>query len=265
MGSDVPVRQDGKASTELRVAAAGDIHAHPPTREQVCGHFRSLSDVDLVLLAGDLTTTGEVEQGRVVADACRELDVPAVAVLGNHDWHSRNQDAIAADLTDAGVHVLQRGWTTIEIRGLRVGVVGTKGFVGGFRGFQLTDFGEPLLRELYAETSEEVAAIERGLHEVAGCDVRIVLLHYAPTMLTLEGEPASIWAFLGSDRMGVPIAEHQPDLVLHGHGHAGSFAGCIGDVPVYNVAVPVTGRAFTTFGVTPGTPPVVLDGTDDRK
>jgi predicted phosphodiesterase len=85
MGSDVPVRQDGKASTELRVAAAGDIHAHPPTREQVCGHFRSLSDVDLVLLAGDLTTTGEVEQGRVVADACRELEVPAVDVLGNHD------------------------------------------------------------------------------------------------------------------------------------------------------------------------------------
>jgi Icc-related predicted phosphoesterase len=259
MLTDLPMTRDGKASGEVRVAAAGDIHADPPTRERVCEHFRSLSGVDLVLLAGDLTTTGEVEQARVVADACRELEVPAVSVLGNHDWHSRHQQAIAAVLTDAGVHVLQRGWVTFEIRGLKVGVVGTKGFVGGFRGFQLTDFGEPLLRQLYAETGDEVAAIENGLHEIAGCDLRIVLLHYAPTMATLEGEPVSIWAFLGSDRMGVPIAEHQPDLVLHGHGHAGSFTGSIGDVPVYNVAIPVTGRAFTTFRLEPGSAPVVQE------
>ena len=35
-----------------------------------------------------------------------------------------------------------------------------------------------------------------------------------------RGRAAGIWAFLGSDRLGRPIAEHAPDLVLHGHGHA---------------------------------------------
>jgi Icc-related predicted phosphoesterase len=251
---------NGQASPLVRIAASGDIHADPPSRERICRDFRALEGVDLVLLAGDLTTTGEPEQAQVVADACAELPVPSIAVLGNHDWHAARHDEITAVLEEAGVHVLQQDAMTLEVRGLEVGVVGTKGFVGGFRGFQLTDFGEPLLRQVYAETGAEVEAIDRGLHAIAHSQIRIVLLHYAPTMQTLQGEPSTIWAFLGSDRMGVPIAEHRPDLVLHGHGHAGCFQGAIGDVPVYNVAVPVTGRTFTKFHLSPGHgPPRVAD------
>ena len=40
-----------------------------------------------MLLAGDLTTHGEPEQAQIVADAVRDLDVPVLTVLGNHDWH----------------------------------------------------------------------------------------------------------------------------------------------------------------------------------
>ena len=64
---------------------------------------------------------------------------------------------------------------------------------------------------------------------------------------TLEGEPLGIHAMLGSARLAIPIAEYQPDLVLHGHAHAGSFEGRIGETPVYNVAVHVTGRDFYVF------------------
>ena len=67
------------------------------------------------------------------------------------------------------------------------------------------------------------------------------------TSSTIEGEPPGIWAFLGSDRLGRPIAEHTPDLVLHGHGHAGTYEGFIGAVPVYNVSLPVMGRDFAVF------------------
>ena len=79
------------------------------------------------------------------------------------------------------------------------------------------------------------------------CALRIVLLHYSPTVETLEGEPVGIHAFLGSARLATPIAEYQPDLVLHGHAHAGSFEGRIGETPVYNVAVHVTGKDFWVF------------------
>ena len=74
-----------------------------------------------------------------------------------------------------------------------------------------------------------------------------MLLHYSPTTTTLEGEPRTIWAFLGSDRLAPPIAEHRPDVVLHGHGHIGRFEGVVADVPVFNVAVPVLGRDFFVF------------------
>jgi Icc-related predicted phosphoesterase len=97
---------------------------------------------------------------------------------------------------------------------------------------------------VYAEATAEVKAVSRGLREISTCDVRIVLLHYAPTDETLVGEPEGIWAFLGTDRMAAPIREHEPDLVLHGHAHAGSFQGSIGLVPVYNVSIPVMNRDF---------------------
>src|SRR5204863_9933961 len=128
-----------------------------------------------------------------------------------------------------------------------VAVVGLKGFVGGFPDHVLPDFGEPLLRQVFAATTEDVEALDRELAAVEGRDLRIVLLHYAPTTTTLEGEPRGIWAFLGSDRLAAPIAEHAPDLVLHGHAHAGKFAGFVGPVPVYNVAVPVMHRDFWLF------------------
>ncbi|HLY85797.1 MAG TPA: hypothetical protein VKO84_04730 [Gaiellaceae bacterium] len=62
-------------------------------------------------------------------------------------------------------------------------------------------------------------------------------------MDTLEGEPLGIYTYLGCDRLATPIAENGADLVLHGHAHAGSFEGRIGEIPVYNVAVHVTGGA----------------------
>jgi Icc-related predicted phosphoesterase len=232
----------------VRVAAAGDVHCRPSQRDQVATAFgRAGAGVDAILLAGDLTTHGEPEQAQVLADACRELDVPVVAVLGNHDWHANQRDELVAVLQDAGITVLDPGVVVLEARGIEVGIVGAKGFVGGFPGSHMPDFGEPLLREVYAASGAEVEAVDRGLREVATCAVRIVLLHYAPTSETIAGERPEIWAFLGTDRLAAPIAEHDPHLVLHGHAHAGTFRGAVCGVPVFNVSVPVMGRDFAVF------------------
>jgi Icc-related predicted phosphoesterase len=232
----------------VTIAAAGDLHASPATGDRVEEAFEALEErVDVVLLAGDLTTHGDPEQADVVAQACRGLKVPVCAVLGNHDLHLGFGDQIAAVLADAGVRVLDHTAPSAELCDAEVGVVGTKGFVGGFTGSALPDFGEPALRRLYAETTVEVEAIRTGLQQVAHCPIRIVLLHYAPTSDTLHGEPEGIWTYLGCDRLATPIAEYRPDVVLHGHAHAGSFEGAIGTTPVYNVAVHVTGRDFYVF------------------
>jgi Icc-related predicted phosphoesterase len=239
----------GNVSERIRIAAAGDVHASEAVRERVEAGFERLEDVDLVLLAGDLTTHGEPEQAVVIADAARRVEAPVVAVLGNHDYHAGREGEIARVLRDAGVIVLERATEVLEVQDLELGIVGTKGFVGGFPGSHLPDFGEPLMRECYAETGRDVEAIDAGLRAVAHCAVRIVLLHYAPTEQTLQGEPQTIWTMLGSDRLAAPIATHEPDLVLHGHAHAGRFEGAVGNVPVYNVSVPVMERDFWVFEV----------------
>jgi Icc-related predicted phosphoesterase len=242
------MRTDGAASTmRVRVAAAGDVHADASRRADLEAAFKSLRGrADLVLLAGDLTTHGRPEEVQVVADSSRLAGLPAFAVLGNHDWHSDRAAEVSAVMEEAGVTMLDRSWSTCQVGGAEVGIVGTKGFVGGFPGSHLPDFGEPLLRQVYADTGREAAAIDDGLRAVAACDFRVVLLHYSPTLMTLEGERPEIATFLGCDRLAHPIADHCPDLVLHGHAHAGRFDGTIGTVPVFNVALPMK-REFWVF------------------
>ena len=249
-----------RAQTTVRVAAAGDIHCRESRASEVRAAFADVAGrSDLILLAGDLTAHGEPAEAQVLADACREVDVPVFAVLGNHDWHAGREEEVVAVLREAGVEVLERSWAVIEIAGIEVGIVGTKGFVGGFPGSHLPDFGEPLLRQVYAEATRDVDAIDAGLRAVAVCPLRIVLLHYSPSSATLAGEPEGIWAFLGTDRLAAPITEHAPDLVLHGHAHAGTFEATVGESPVYNVSVPVIERDFWLFelsGVSEATTPV---------
>src|SRR5439155_5289959 len=169
--------QDVQDGRPIRIAAAGDIHASEPERDRVASAFAELErGTDLVLLAGDLTTCGDPEEAAVLADVCRGREVPICAVLGNHDWHLNRTHEVVAALTDAGVRVLEHASATYDVRGSTVGVAGLKGFVGGFPDYVLPDFGEPLLRQVYAETTEDVAALDRELRTIDGCDVRIVLL-----------------------------------------------------------------------------------------
>jgi Icc-related predicted phosphoesterase len=235
-------------SAPLRIAAAGDMHCQPSRADEAREAFAALEgEIDLLLLAGDLTTHGQPEQARVLADACGDLDVPIYGVWGNHDWHCNDIDGIRPILEEAGITMLEREAATVCLGPTEIGVVGLKGFVGGFPGSHLPDFGEPLLRQVYAETTRDVEALDQGLKEIAHCPVRIVLLHYAPTVDTLHGEPDTIWTMLGNDRLAAPIAQHEPDMVLHGHAHVGTFEGRIGEVPVYNVSVPVLGKDFWVF------------------
>ena len=234
-------------ATTIRVAAAGDIHAGSDQHDRIREAFGQIAETaDLVLLAGDLTQHGQVDEAEVVADACRGVEIPVVAVLGNHDWQSDRPDDLRRALGEAGVVTLERSHTILPVCGVSVGIAGVKGFVGGF-GQQWANFGEPLFREAYAETTRDVDGLEQSLAAIDSCAIRIALLHYSPVDATLVGEPERLWLVLGADRLAGPLRRHRPDLVVHGHAHNGSFQGDVDGVPVYNVAVHVTGQDFWTF------------------
>ena len=127
----------------IRVAAVGDVHVGPECAGQLRPSYAGLADhADLLLLAGDLTRCGEPAEVDVL---CRELDgveVPVVAVLGNHDHHAGYPAEVTARLGEAGIHVLDGTSVVLDVDGVSVGVAGTKGFGGGFAGASGSAFGE---------------------------------------------------------------------------------------------------------------------------
>src|SRR5438270_12701393 len=93
----------------IRMSAAGDVHAAEAIRERVESAFERVEDeADVILLAGDLTTTGELEEAQVLADACRAVSIPVFAVLGNYDYHAGCATEVGSLLPTATVRVPYR-------------------------------------------------------------------------------------------------------------------------------------------------------------
>jgi hypothetical protein len=102
------------------------------------------------------------------------------------------------------------------------------------------------------EALDEALKLESALATLR-TEHRIVLLHYAPVRGTVTGEPLEIFPFLGSSRLEEPLSRFGVTAVFHGHAHRGTpEARATGDIPVYNVAIPLLARAF------PGRPPFRL-------
>ena len=176
----------------IRIAAVGDVHLGVGSAGMLRPGFETLPEcADVLLLAGDLTRHGTAEEARVVAGELAGTPVPVIAVLGNHDYHAEQPEAVTEILEEAGVRVLESAGTVVEIDGCRVGVAGTKGFGGGFAGHSLEVFGEPEMKA-FARTAAACAdglrAALDGLRD-AGCDLRIALTHYAPIADTVVVRP----------------------------------------------------------------------------
>jgi Icc-related predicted phosphoesterase len=184
------------------------------------------------------------------------LSVPVVAVLGNHDYQSDQQDQVAAVLVDAGIIVLEGTGVVLDSPGGRFGVAGVKGFGGGFAGRCASEFGEPEMKEFVRTTRRSAKALEAALMDL-DCPLRIALTHYSPVPDTLAGEPPEIYPFLGSYLLAQVIDAVPTALAVHGHAHHGSEIGqTAGGVPVRNVAHPVIREAFRVYDLDVKTVPI---------
>ncbi|MEU4345938.1 metallophosphoesterase [Streptomyces sp. NPDC023838] len=235
----------------IRIAAVGDIHMAPDTEGTLRPAFETLPDcADVLLLAGDLTRHGTAEEARVVAREIKDLGVPVIAVLGNHDHHDDRPDLVTEILRDAGAHVLEGEATVVTHGGARIGVAGSKGFGGGFVGRCAGEFGEPVMKEFVRYSRHRAETLRAALEDLGRreCDVRIALTHFSPVADTLAGEPPEIYPFLGSYLLAEAIDTAGADLAVHGHAHSGTEHGLTsGGVRVRNVAQPVIGGAFHIY------------------
>jgi Icc-related predicted phosphoesterase len=232
----------------IRIAAMADVHIGAESAGALGPHLRHLAEhADVLLIGGDLTRVGDPAEVRLLIEELREVPVPIVTVLGNHDYNADAADTITAELRGAGIVVLEGDGICLDIDGARVGIAGVKGFCGGFPGASGSDFGEPEMRAFIRHTKERAARLEEALRGL-DCDRRIALLHYAPVPDTLEGEPLGLYPFLGSYLLAEAIDHAGVDLALHGHAHHGCERGTTsGGVPVRNVAQPVLRRAYALY------------------
>jgi uncharacterized protein len=234
---------------KMVVACVGDLHVREERTQSFREMFGEISQAAKVLvLCGDLTDMGKPKEAEILAEDLRACAIPVVAVLGNHDYESGEVEKVADILKSAGVHLLDG--QTYEVDG--VGFVGVKGFIGGFGRRMLSAFGESSIKNLVAESLNEAMRLENAMRTVRS-QRAVVVLHYAPIVETVEGEPLEIFPFLGSSRLAETIDRFTVSAVVHGHAHRGRYEGRTpGGAPVYNVAIQIekpSGRPYALLEV----------------
>ena len=235
---------------KLRVAAIGDLHVMENSAAPYRELFAEIGNAaDVLALCGDLTNFGKTSEAEILAEDIRACSIPVVGVLGNHDYECGQPEEVARILHEAGMTVLDE--QAVEIEG--VGFAGVKGFIGGYGRGELAPFGEPILKAVVDEVLNESRKLENQLRTLR-TERSVAVLHYSPTVETLEGEPQEIFQYLGSQRLCEPIDRFDHvKAVVHGHAHHGTYEGRtpLGK-PVYNVAQFVLKPLF-------GKPYVVLE------
>jgi Icc-related predicted phosphoesterase len=231
----------------IRLAAVGDLHYSKQSQGMLQSMFAEITDAaDILVLTGDLTDYGLAEEAKVLAkDLTASLKIPAVGVLGNHDFEAGEEKEISRILSDAGVRMLDGD--SYEVHG--IGFAGVRGFCGGFGRGALGAWGESVIKAFVHEAVAESLKLESALARLKTPN-RIAVLHYAPIRETVEGEPLEIYPFLGSSRLEEPLSRFEVTAVFHGHAHRGALEGTTGKgIPVYNVSLPLM------KAMRPGQPP----------
>lgn len=237
-----------EAPQTTRIAAVADIHVREGDRGKWADYFKEISaGADVLVLAGDLTDTGDEQEAEILAEELKVCSIPVVAVLGNHDYEKGRHKLIRQILIKQGVHVLDGESVILG----NVGFAGVKGFGGGFDRYMLSFFGEGAMKAFVQEAVDEALHLDRALSRLDAeqRDIKkVALLHYSPIKDTIVGEPESIFPFLGCSRLAEPLNRHRVAAAFHGHAHTGSLQGETSDgIRVYNVAKPILQREGLSY------------------
>lgn len=235
------------------IAATGDVHS--PRRFEL--FVKAIDDMEalgkrpqLFLISGDMVHHGEIDEYEKVYNAMfGKITCPIIACFGNNEFTEKREELKQRFrnirfLDDQSMNVGVR--VPGAMRDLTVGIVGTTGSLETPTPWQRANV--PNIGRVY---QERINLVERHLSHMR-TDFRIVLMHYAPTYKTLEGENPRFYSSMGWNVYENVIIRQKPNLVLHGHSHHGTKHAWVDSVPVFNVALPLNGK-------------IVLIDTDELK
>jgi Icc-related predicted phosphoesterase len=240
-----PIQQ--RAIQPVRIAAIGDLHVKTEMPHAVVEGLESICDaVDMLIIAGDITENGRLPEIALASEFFAKIDTIKIAVLGNHDRRGFKRVAFRNYLERAGIILLDGDARVFRLADGRViGIAGAGGYGGGFWPEEPPDVITARITKAVGVRARREAERLRNAISVLngdGIDLRLVVLHYAPTVSTLGDEPLLKYWMLGNSLLGKAIDEAHIDLVIHGHAHLGNQVGQTpAGTPVRNVAATVTG------------------------
>ncbi len=236
----------------MLIAAMGDVHG-----EQNIGLIKAASDrlqhCDLILLAGDITDSNDVDQyGEVVAALRQESDAELVAVFGNEEY----DESRPTYKQRYPMIYLEEETKELVLDEVKLKIVGSTGALDRPTWWQRTN-----IPKVWKRYKDRTVAIE-ALLDRGDADVLLLLTHYAPTYATLKGEREGAWPEMGSQHLENILMERRPDLAIHAHSHRGEkmavlsrkqrsledFKAAGASVPVYNVSLPAR-RSVSFFEI----------------
>ena len=219
----------------VRICAVGDIHG-----SRYFSVFRaSLRAIvgfkpDVCVFAGDMVDEGRVEDLEPIIREVKSKfpSIPILAVFGNEEYHE-----LEAEFVKRYPEVVWLNDTPAlqYINGVKVGFIGTRGALDKLTFWQRRH--KPELEIVYKERPKIIKSLIKDLRRYA--DIIILVSHYAPTFVTVKGEPEKVYPDMGTREMERIVKEVRPDVVIHAHAHnARVTEAVIEGVKVYNVSLP---------------------------
>ncbi len=214
------------------IAAISDVHSPLYLNQFLSSMGLRLSEAAMFLWAGDMVWKGRVSALEAVLRGVRRIfKGKIIAVFGNEE-----HDDLKGRFTERYPEIvwLDDSEIALEIDGKKVRIIGTKGTLSEPTSWQERNM--PNIREIY---SNRVHRVRKMLERRESSSVNLLLTHYAPASLTIQGEDEGIYSVLMDGRMETVIKETRPDFVIHGHSHNSKVLfGEINGTKMFNVAFP---------------------------
>jgi len=217
----------------MKIAAVADIHAPLYIKIFVESLKRLLplkDKVSFLLLAGDIVDGGKFEQLENVKVLLDKVDVPILGCFGNNEYEDK-EDLVKEKLSN--VKFLNDELFETNVEGVKVNVVGSRGVLDEPTFWQKKNV--PGIDEIYRK---RILKLHKIADECKG-DIKILMLHYPPTLKILKGENPRFLKQMGSNRLEDLVPKF--DAVVTGHAHRGQPFAEVSGVPVYNVSLPLRG------------------------
>ena len=169
----------------LRFILTADVQGFYSENEAMVKHIKKRNDIDFLLMGGDLTDFGLTKELKLIHEDFKKIDIPYVAVIGNHDAVNNGQQAFKAMYGDYNTSF----------------AVGNSKFI--------------LLNTNHIEFKKQVPDLdwlEQELKASAGFENVFVLSHIPPQNYEFGEEKAERYFRL--------ISDYNVTYSLHGHNHS---------------------------------------------